>query len=430
MHIVLWILAGLPVLVLAFVGLRYLVRGTAVRRVRHANLHGELPSVSETVFRRSFELLVETSLCDGNEIDILDSGDETYPRLWADLRSAQQSIVLQMYYCKMGKVADELSSIIRERARAGVHVLFLRDAFGALGLSDDYLKTLEDAGVRVATFRPVKWYAFEKAYNRSHIRVVTVDGRIGYTGGFGLDDKWLGDGRSQDQWRDTNARFAGPAVMELQATFAAGWAEATGELLSGDLFFPPPEQRPSGGSAYAGVMHITPTVGSTIAERFVALAITGSREQLFITNAYFVPGDGVCDLLRGASERGVDVRILTAGVQTDVKSTLWAGRNRYAELLAAGIRIYEYLPTTLHSKTLVVDDCFGSVGTMNFDNRSMSFNDETNLVFFDRGLSVELREMFIDDLTRSREVTPEIHAKRPRHERLLEWGAGLMERVL
>jgi cardiolipin synthase len=238
------VVGAIVLLLLALVGILYLTRGTPVATVR--TFGGAPPAVGDPLFRRTVELLAGMSLEQGNAIDVLVSGDQTYPPLWEDLRSAKKSITVQFYYSMPGQVATQLKDILIERARAGVEVLFLRDAFGSQRLTDEYQDSLVQAGVRVALFRPPRWYQLDKAAHRSHIRVVVVDGHVGYTGGFGLDDKFLGNGRVEGSWRDTNVRFLGPAVMQLQATFAAGWAEATGELLTGDVFFPLEEFKPDG----------------------------------------------------------------------------------------------------------------------------------------------------------------------------------------
>lgn len=430
MTIVLWILLGLPLALLAVIGLRYLVRGTPVSRVRVARYRGEAPGVRDPSFRQSVEHIARVRLVPGHTTELFSCGDELYPRMFADLRAAERSITLQLYYCKPGRLADELQRVLLDRARAGVRILFLQDAFGSLSLDGAYNDTLRQAGATVAQFRPVRWYDLEKAYNRSHIRVVTIDAAVGYTGGFGVDDKWSGDGRTAGEWRDTAVRFEGAAVAHLQAVFAAGWAEATGDLITGDLFFPPPEHVFPGEGVQAGVLHAAPTIGSTVAERFLALVIAGATERLWITNAYFVPPEDFCELLGAAARRGVDVRVLTAGTESDVQTTTWAGRARYEALLSAGVRIYEYAASTLHAKTLVVDGCFAAVGTMNFDNRSMAFNDETQFVAYDGGFAREMEALFLADLPHAREITlPEWRARGWR-SRALERGASLLSRVL
>ncbi|HEX4934908.1 MAG TPA: phospholipase D-like domain-containing protein [Gemmatimonadaceae bacterium] len=434
MQVLAWVLLLVPVGVFLLLGFRYLVRGTPIRRVRAASRGGEAPEISDEHFTPTMELLTRIDLLPGNDAEIFICGDETYPRLWDDLRKAKRSITVQMYYANPGKVADTIREILIERARAGVKVLFLRDAFGAAKLKDEYFQAMKDAGVEVASFRPIQWYSLEKAYARSHIRVVVVDAEIAYTGGFGLDDKWLGDGRHEGQWRDSNVRFRGPAVMALQATFAAGWADATGQLITGKLFFPEdPEAAgdgPDDAPIHAGVLHAAPTIGSTPAERFLALTIGGACKRLWITNAYFVPDLDFVGLLTHARERGADVRILVPNQKTDSKTVFYASREAYGTLLEGGIRVFEYQPTMHHAKTFVADDLFAGVGTMNFDNRSMAFNDESVFVAYDRDFNGRLAQIFEQDLEYAREVTLEHWRRRPWTEKIVSRVAYSLRRVL
>jgi cardiolipin synthase len=219
-------------------------------------------------------------------------------------------------------------------------------------------------------------------------------------------------------------------VLQLQATFAAGWAEATGTLLAGDLFFPPEDAAAHGGQVIAGLLHASPSVGSTSAERYYALAIGSARRRLWLSNSYFVPSENFRELLAAAAKRGVDVRILTCNEDGDVKSTYYAGRATYDELLGRGVRIWEYQPAMMHAKTIVADGRFVSVGTVNFDNRSMSFNDETTLLAIDDALGARMERLFESDLDYSTEITRELHAARGLRRKLLERGASLLQRVL
>jgi cardiolipin synthase len=244
-----------------------------------------------------------------------------------------------------------------------------------------------------------------------------------------MDDKWLGNGCTEDQWRDTNVRFEGPAVRQLQATFATGWAEATGELLTGTQLFPPDSDDPAG-TMRAALLHTAPTIGSTAAERLLALSIAAARHTLYVTNSYFVPDDDFVRLLVESASRGVDVRVLTPGRLNDVKSTWYAGRAQYERLLQGGVRIFWYQPTMIHAKAFVVDGCWSSIGTMNFDNRSLAFNDESNLLVLDEAFGAEVRAMFLDDLTRSKEVTYDEFRRRPAKECFLEWAASRLARML
>lgn len=415
--------------ILALVGLLSLTRGTPMDRITYAP-RGSAPRVSDSTFRDLIGLYSGVHLEPGNRVEQLLNGDGTYPRLWRDLRSATRSISVQMYYAKPGVVADTLAAVLAERARAGVRVLLLLDAFGSQSLKREWAERLERAGVEVRLFRRLKWYSVHNASNRSHVRVVVVDGRVGYTGGFGIADYWLGNGRSSDQWRETNVRFEGPAVMGLQATFAAGWVEATGELLLDVAFFPPPAFHADVGPAIAGLLHTTPTTGSTSAERFLALTIAGATRTLYVANSYFVPDDDFRNLLIAAAGRGVDVRILTASSETDVLTTLYAGRARYEKLLRGGVRIFEYQPTMMHAKTIVVDGIWGAIGSMNFDNRSLAFNDESTLVVWDSAFGARMDSTYLADLAFTREITLAEFRRRPWMARMVELGSTVFSRLL
>jgi cardiolipin synthase len=421
--IALFILVG----ALALIGLIAVTRGTPISYVVTLAESGP-PPVGDTLFERSFELFTGTHIFPGNLVQPVNNGS-VYTSLWQDLHAAQRTITVQMYYSLPGAVADSMAAVLRERARAKVRVLFLVDAFGSQHLSKAYLKSLTDAGVEVAKLRRLTWTSIANASNRSHVRVVVVDGRIGYTGGFGLADYWLGDGHHDEQWRESNVRFEGPAVMQLQAAFSAEWAESTGELITGPLFFPPSGFQASGGID-AGVLYTAPTTGSTPAERFFALTISGARRTLYITNSYFVPDDDFRRLLERARRRGVDVRVLTVSAKTDVKTTWYASRHYYEELLSKGIRIYEYQPAMLHSKTIVADGIFSAVGSMNFDNRSMAFNNESLLVAMDSTFGRQMDSTFMDDLRYAKEIKLEEFSKRSIFARLIETIASVTSRLL
>ena len=242
----------------------------------------------------------------------------------------------------------------------------------------------------------------------------------------GIDDKWLGDGRSNGGWRDTNVRFEGLAVRQLEAAFAAAWTEATGELLTGRIILPAARD----GGVRAAVVYTPPTLGSTVAERFLAVSVAGARKTLYITNAYFAPEDNFVDLLVAAARRGVDVRLLLAGPRTDVRLARRAARARYDRLLAAGVHVFEWQPTSLHAKTFVVDGLWSSVGTMNFDNRSLVLNEEVTLMVLDAGFGNDMNAMFLEDLRHATEITREEFRRRWWTERLLERGANVVARVL
>ena len=414
---------------LVLVGILSLTRGTPVRAVVAIGDKQGPPLITDSLFSRTMELYTGLHLTRGNAVAQMNNGD-VYTQLWKDLRAAKHTITVQMYYSQPGAVADTMAAILRARARAGVRVLFVLDAFGSQNLKRDWADSLRAAHVEIGLLRQLHWFTLHNASDRSHVRVVVIDGEVGYTGGFGLADYWLGDGKHKDQWRDSNARFEGPAVMALQAAFAAAWAETTGELIAGDTFFPKKAFTTIDGGVEAGVFFSSPTTGSTPAERFNALSIASARRTLYVTNSYFVPDDDFRKLLISARQRGVDVRILTVSKETDVKTTWWAGRSRYEELLKGGVRIYEYQPAMMHSKTFIVDGMWGSIGSMNFDNRSLAFNNESNFVFLDSGFGAQMNATFMDDLTRSQEVVLPEFVKRPWYDRAIENSAALLSRLL
>ena len=421
------VLGGLLLVVFTIIGMEFTLHGSHLSHMR--GVGSAAPPVGDSLFVRTMEMFTGTHLTAGNHVALLFNGVQTYPALWKELRGAKQTITMQMYYFEPGVMADTLSAILTERARSGVSIYMLTDAFGSQHMTQGYIDTLRAAGVHTASFRPVHWYEMQKLQNRSHIRAVVVDGRVGFTGGFGIADKWLGNGHAKDQWRDTDVRFTGPAVSQLQATFAEGWVEATGTLLTGPRYFPA-EPPVDDAAQRAGLLDAQPTIGSTAAERFLALSIAGARHTLYITNSYFVPNYDFKQLLVQASKRGVDVRILTVGEATDVRMTRWAGRKQYDDLLKGGVRIFEFAPTMMHAKTLVADGVWSSIGTMNFDNRSMVFNNESNLNVLDAATGASMDSVFLDDLRYSKEIKRAEFEKRGPYERLMELLSSTMARLL
>ena len=425
--------ASIPVVVLALVGLPHVFRNPLVRNVLARETGTMLPAVGDSAFGAVLALLTGTALAAGNAAEVLPNGDGTFPRLWADLRRARRSITVQMYYAGPGAVADRATRLLAERARSGVDVFFLYDAFGAKDLPRRYLDSLRAAGVRTAEFRPLRWYALDRAQHRSHVRGVVIDGGVAYIGGFGLDDKWLGAGRAPGEWRETNARFTGPAVAQLQGVFVAKWAEATGELLAWDHLLPAAADAATEARARpasAALLYSPPVTGSTAGERLLALSIASARRRLYIANAYFVPGADYVQLLVQAARRGVDVRILTNGPASDVRTTWLAGRARYETLLAAGVRMYEYRPTTMHAKTFVVDGLWSAITTMNFDNRSLAYNDEVALLARDAGLGATVDSLFLEDLRFADEIRLDAFSRRPWTARVLERAASAIASLL
>lgn len=362
-------------------------------------------AASDPDFPDYVERLTGAAFRCGNEIEILRNGHHTFPRLWADLESAGRSIDVQIYYAQSGAVADRTFAILARRAREGVRVRFLYDPVGCRGLDASYTEALRHAGGRVHALRPLRPGGTDRINHRVHSRIVVVDGEIGYTGDFGFSDRWLGDARRPESWRSTNTRSRGPAVGDHAAAFATLWSEATGELIAGRELLPAQEDGPG---VRAALLHTSPSVGSTAAERLWALTLAAAQRTCYIWSGYFAPSPAQAQLLVSAADRGVDVRVLTAAVRhTDIPPVYWAGRSHYPDLLRAGVGVYEYDPSMMHAKGWVVDGTWCGVGALNLDNRSVVLNDDIALLVHDRAVGATLNGAFFDDLTRARRVTRE-----------------------
>ncbi len=430
------------------------VRGVSVRGVAGGRADIGTPPVLSPAFPAVTALLLGTSITPGNHVTVL-TDLALYDALFSDIRTAKRSITFSDYYCLPGHVADEVIDALAERARAGVHVLFMGDGFACRQVLEGPAKRLTEAGGTVAIHRELKWTTLHKAQHRNHSRLVVIDGSIAYAGGFGVADHWIGkDG--EPPWRDTSVRFTGPAVSQVQAAFLIDWAEATGNVQAGESFLPAEElaaergghdgaapsdvapPAPSGASAQlrisppvrAGFMYSSAQIGTTAAERLLALSLGGARERIRITNAYFVPTQLLRDLLIDAARRGVDVKLLLPGPRTDVASTRWAGRGFYEDMLRAGVQIYEYEPRMLHAKTMTVDGVWSSIGSMNLDNRSIRLNDEGVLLVQDHGVAAQLDSIFDADLKDAQQISLEAYRARPLWTRFLEQATRLVAPLL
>lgn len=417
---------GIVVLFLAAIGGLRSFRGLTIGRVR--DLESRVPPVSSAGFVSAVAVLARVPLLPGHTVELLCDGNETVPRLWADLAAARRSITMQVYYARPGRMAAELKAILIDRARAGVRVLLLFDAIGAGPLPESYFEELREAGVDAVRLRTVRPWSLHRAQHRWHSRAVVVDGSIGYTGGFGIADDWYGDGRTPGQWREINARVVGPAVLELQGAVVEAWTEERRTLPEAAPLLP--ERDGSGGPHVAGVLFSGPGTGSTRAERLIALSTAAARERLLIWSSYFVPDRTLEWLLRSAARRGVDVRILTASERTDLPVVRLAGRATYGRLLESGVRIWEYQPTMMHAKGFVVDGVWCIVGAHNFDVRSAVLNEETSVLVRDGDLGARMEAMFMDDQSRAEEILLERWRRRPVREKVAGALLSTLERVL
>jgi cardiolipin synthase A/B len=367
------------------------------------DLHAEL-DVRDPGFLRAAEALTGAPISWGDEVELLINGDRIFPCYLDTIRQAERTICLLTYVYWRGEIAREVADALCSRARAGVEVNVIIDAVGGVKIEKDLVDRMTDAGVRVTRFRPPKPYAARRVANRTHRKILVADGRVGLTGGVGIAEEWTGDAQDPDHWRDTHVRVRGPVVRGLLGAFAENWLEATGEVLAGEGYLPDIEQSEGGGPMM--VVRSSAGVGDTNVEALYYLAIAAARKTLDLTAAYFVPRPAFIDALCDAADRGVRVRVLVPGENID-KPPVWvAGRVSYDQLLDCGVEIFEYQPTMLHAKSMVVDGAWSSVGSVNFDNRSFQLHDEATLCVLSDAFAGELTEQFERDLERSDRIEP------------------------
>ena len=379
-------------------------------------------------FLRAAEALTGAPISTGNRAELLINGDRIFPVFLETIRSAERTLNLQTYIYWRGEIAEEVAAAVCERARAGVKCNVILDALGAVKMDRALTTRMEDAGVRVIRFRPPKPYAIRRVVNRTHRRLLIADGRVGLTGGVGIAAEWTGDAEDADHWRDTHVRVEGPVVRGMQGAFAENWLEGTGQVLAGEEYLPDLEPVDDGGPMQ--LVRSSAKVGDTNVEALYYLAIASARRSIELTAAYFVPRPAFTDALCSAARRGVDLRILIPGPHIDKGLVRVAGRAAYAELLEAGVRLFEFQPTMLHAKSLVVDGAWASVGTVNFDNRSFQLHDEVTLCVWDERFAGELERAFEHDLERAEEIEPERWDRRGPLQRASEVATTVLRREL
>lgn len=363
-------------------------------------------------------------LVGGNRVQILNNGDEFYPAMLQAIAEAQYSVTMEQYIFTSGAVGWRFAEAFAASARRGVIVKLLVDALGGATISGDIVRLLTDAGCQLRWFHPIRWYNLHRVNNRNHRKSLIVDGRIAFTGGAGLQDHWLGAANNPAEWRDMQIRIEGPGVVPLQTGFAVNWLETTGEALTGPRYYPVLEA--------AGGVEVQTVLSSPKGDLFTAsilysLGILCARKSILIANPYFVPGPRTVELLEDAVARGVDVKIIVAGDHCDT----WLARANsirlYGKILEAGVEIYEYEPTMLHQKTMLVDHLWATIGTANFDHRSFRLNEESIVCLYDPEVVEELKETFFEDLAKSRAVELAAWRKRGLAQRVGERVASLLQ---
>ena len=386
-----------------------------------------LYSSKDPQFRRAMGSLLGPPLVRGNRAQELLNGEQIFPAMLAAIRGAQHSITFETYIYWSGDIGREFADALSERAKAGVKVHVLLDWLGSAKIDESFLDKMRTAGVEIRKFHKPNWYNLARLNNRTHRKLLVIDGKTGFTGGVGIAPKWTGVGQDAEHWRDSHFRIEGPVVAQMQSVFMDNWLKVTGLVMHGEAYFP--ALQPVGDSS-AQVFSSSPSGGSESMQLMYQLSITAADQAIDLSSAYFVPDELTSKALTEALKRGVKIRIITPGEIIDTDTVRAASRGTWGPLLKAGAEIYEYQPTMYHCKVMIVDKLLVSVGSTNFDNRSFRLNDEANLNVFDTAFAEKQTSVFEDDLKRARRVTYEAWADRPMKEKLMERLALLLESQL
>ena len=398
---------------------------SAVKQIQRSLVHHY--GVGDPQFRRELGAMLGPAMIDGNRIENLENGEQIFPAMLEAVRSAQSTINFETYIYWSGRIGKEFADALSERARAGVKVNLLLDWVGSQKMDEALALQMQQAGVEIQRYHPLHWYNLGRMNNRTHRKLLVVDGRVGFTGGVGIADQWDGRAQDADHWRDSHYRLEGPAVAQMQAAFLDNWIKTTGKVLQGKDYFPALERK---GEAIAQVFTSSPSGGGDSMQLMYLLSITAAERTIDLSAAYFVPDPLTRKALLTALRRGVRVRIIVPGKKIDAVVVRQASRADWGELLKAGALIHEFQPTMFHCKMMIVDSQLVSVGSTNFDNRSFRLNDEANLNIYDQGWAERLEDVFEADLARSRQITYEAWKKRPLRQKVVEKFSSLLSSQL
>lgn len=386
-----------------------------------------LYSVDDPQFARSMSLLLGPPLLEGNRVETLINGDRIFPSMLQAISSARETIDFETYIYWSGDVGRQFAEALADRARAGVKVQVLVDWVGSQKMDNDSIELMKRAGVDFRKYRPLRWYNLARVNNRTHRKLLIVDGRTGFTGGVGIADEWAGDAQDRKHWRDNQYRIEGPAAAQMQAAFMDNWTKVSGSVLHDNVYFPVLQ---NAGTMAAQVFQSSSQGGAESMHLMYLLSIAAATRTIDLAMAYFVPDAITTEALVAAMKRGVKLRLILPNEHTDADLVRRASRAGWGPLLQAGALIYEYQPTLYHVKLLVVDGLWSSVGSTNFDSRSFRLNDEANLNVFDAEFARTQTATFEADLKRARRITYEEWEARPWNEKVMEWTAALFSSQL
>jgi cardiolipin synthase len=367
--------------------------------------------VDDPQFERTVSQLLGPPLIGGNSVTILENGREIFPAMLEAIRSARQTVTLENFVFSHGKIAMQFAEALAERARAGVNVHFLQDAVGCNCLHGEEMRLMKQAGCDVEIFR----YINLRFNERTHRKLLITDGHTGFIGGAGISDEWDGDADAPDRWRDTQYHVEGPVVAQMQQAFLDNWIQTRGMVLHGPAYFP--ELKPRDGMN-CQVFQSSSCEGADSARLMFLFAIASAQKSIRIANAYFIPDDLAVSTLIEARVRGVEIDVIVPGPLIDQHLARYVSRSRWGRMLESGVRFHEYQEARYHCKYMIVDDLWTSVGSCNFDNRSLRLNDEANLNVLDARFARRHVEVFEKDKARCHEVTLPQWRSRPLAEKI------------
>jgi cardiolipin synthase len=418
-------IVGLILLTIALTILGINLFSGADKRIKQSFTHEY--DVAHPQFIRAMGVLLGPSLVDGNKTETLLNGDRIFPSMLEAIGSARKTITFETYIYWSGSVGKQFADALSERSRNGVKVHILVDWAGSQKMDQSMLDAMRQAGVEIEKYHPLHWYTIDRLNNRTHRKLLVVDGRIGFTGGVGVADNWSGNAQDPEHWRDTHYRVEGPVVAQMQAAFMDNWTKVKGKVLHGEDYFP---AVPPAGPHLGQLFKSSVDGGAESTALMYLLSITAAAKSIDLAMAYFVPDDIAMEALQAALKRGVKIRIIVPGPITDAKPVRRASRALWGPLLQLGAEIHEYQPTMYHCKVLVVDRLWTSVGSTNFDPRSFRLNDEANLNIHDHEFALRQVLDFENDLKHARRVTYEEWTARPWTEKAWEHFLALFRHQL
>jgi cardiolipin synthase len=374
-------------------------------------------SVADPQFRREMGVLLGPAILPGNTITDLENGDEIFPAMLQAIASAKKTVTFETYIYWDGEIGRKFADALSERARAGVAVNVTIDWAGSISMDEALLEQMKEAGVHVQRYRPLHWYNLGRMNNRTHRKLLVIDGTLGFTGGVGIGDEWQGHAQDPDHWRDLHFRIEGPVVAQIQSAFNDNWIKTSGEVLNGVDYFP---ALTPAGSMDAHMFVSSPAGGSESMHLMYLMSIAAAEHSIDLAAAYFIPDELISKALVAARHRGVRIRVLMPGKNTDSDAARVASKASWGPLLLAGVEMYEYEPTMFHNKMLIVDHEMVSVGSTNFDLRSFQLNDEASLNVYNHAFAERMTEVFEQDLKPTRRYTYEQWKKRPWKEKFKE----------